>query len=84
MPQTTLPHPQPPKTYWQSLRDPQCASTALRVALVIGTLLFTINHGAALWQGQMTRQRWVSALLTYVVPYCVSVHGQHTRQSRAK
>lgn len=82
MPQTMLPQPKPSQTYWQSLRDPHYAPTALRVALMIGTLLFVINHGAALWQGQMTRQRWISAALTYIVPYGVSVHGQHSRSSR--
>lgn len=84
MSQIMLPQPKPSQTYWQSLRDPHYAPTALRVALVIGTLLFTINHGVALWQGQMTRQRWFSAALTYVVPYCVSVHGQHSRSSRPR
>ncbi|NJL49457.1 MAG: nitrate/nitrite transporter NrtS [Leptolyngbyaceae cyanobacterium SM2_5_2] len=69
-----------PKTYWQSLKDPRFVPTALRVALVIGSLLFIINHGAALWQGTMTRQRWLSGLLTYIVPYCVSIHGQYTNQ----
>jgi hypothetical protein len=71
-----------PQTYWQSLRSPKFAPTALRVALVIGSLLFIINHGVALWQGQMTRQRWLSGLLTYIVPYCVSVHGQYTNQKK--
>ncbi len=71
-----------PKTYWQSLRSPKFAPTGLRVALVIGTLLFIINHGVALWQGQMTRQRWLSGVLTYIVPYCVSVHGQYTNQRK--
>jgi hypothetical protein len=71
-----------PKTYWHSLRDPKFTPTALRVALVIGSLLFIINHGAALWQRQMTQQRWLSGLLTYIVPYCVSIHGQYTHQSK--
>jgi hypothetical protein len=71
-----------PKSYWQSLKDPKFAPTALRVALVIGSLLFIINHGAALGQRQMTRQRWLSGLLTYLVPYCVSIHGQYTNQSK--
>lgn len=85
---STLPPSPPsstrPKTYWQSLRDPQFARTAVRVALIIGTLLFVINHGLALWQGEMTRQRWFSALLTYLVPYCVSVHGQYSQRRLAQ
>jgi hypothetical protein len=39
--------------------------------------LFTINHGTALMQGKMTKGRWTSALLTYCVPYAVSIHGQY-------
>ncbi len=64
------------KHYVQSLGDRHFMSTALRVALVVGTLLFAINHGGAVVRGQMTSGRWVSVGLTYVVPYLVSVHGQ--------
>ncbi|HIK33025.1 MAG TPA: nitrate/nitrite transporter NrtS [Oscillatoriales cyanobacterium M4454_W2019_049] len=72
-----------PKSFWQCLIDPEYAKTALRVALIVGSILFAINHGIALWQGQMTQARWFSGLLTYLVPYLVSVHGQyanHTKQ----
>lgn len=69
-----------PKGFWQCLIDPDYAQTALRVALIVGSLLFVINHGIALLQGQMTQARWFSGLLTYLVPYFVSVHGQYTNQ----
>jgi len=62
--------------FTQALINPKFAPTALRVALIIGTLLLAINHGAALVQGKMTRSRWASALLTYLVPYGVNIHGQ--------
>lgn len=52
-------------------------STAIRVALVVGSILFTINHGKALIENKMTQERWISGLLTYCVPYMVSLHGQH-------
>ena len=68
--------------YLAALADPEMAGAAVRVAIVVGSLLFTINHGAALAQGKMTQGRWASALLTYCVPYCVSVHGQYTSQQR--
>ncbi|MBE7381744.1 MAG: nitrate/nitrite transporter NrtS [Leptolyngbya sp. SIO1E4] len=55
---------------------------ALRVALIVGTILFIINHGASLLQGKMTAGRWASALLTYCVPYGVSIHGQYMAQHR--
>lgn len=66
----------------QALRDRKLAPTALRVALVVGSLLFTINHGAALAKGEMNRTRWLSGLVTYLVPYSVSIHGQNSSRSR--
>ena len=66
----------------QILFDPKLAPTALRVSLIVGSILFTINHGAALAKGKMTKNRWLSGLITYLVPYSVSIHGQHTSRSR--
>ena len=73
-----------PQTYWQSLGDREFVPTALKVALVIGSILFTLNHGWALVQGQMTRERWISGGVTYVVPYLVSIHGQHISKTRLR
>jgi hypothetical protein len=63
--------------YLVALGNPAMMRMAIRVAIVVGSVLFTINHGAALVQGKMTKGRWVSALLTYCVPYAVSIHGQY-------
>ncbi|MGB3309881.1 MAG: nitrate/nitrite transporter NrtS [Nodosilinea sp.] len=65
------------KRYFVALATPHLAVRALRVALVVGTLLFVINHGAAVRSGTMTQARWISAGLTYLVPYAVSIHGQY-------
>ncbi|MDB9528329.1 nitrate/nitrite transporter NrtS [Oscillatoria sp. CS-180] len=70
------------KGYLTALVNPTLMSMALRVALVVGSILFTINHAAALVQGQMTQGRWISAVLTYCVPYAVSIHGQYVSQQR--
>ncbi|WOD38957.1 nitrate/nitrite transporter NrtS [Nodosilinea sp. E11] len=67
--------------YLKALVTPHLASRALRVAGVIGTLLFAINHGPALRSGTMTPSRWISAGLTYLVPYAVSIHGQFVGRS---
>ena len=64
------------------LTNPMFASSAIRVALVVGSILFTINHGAALIQGNMTLDRWLSALLTYCIPYIVNIHGQYTTYAK--
>ena len=70
------------KAFGRSLFDPKLVPTALKVALIVGTVLLLINHGHALLQGQMTRDRWVSAHLSYFVPYVVNIHGQFISLSR--
>lgn len=70
------------KKFWGSLVNPQFIPTGIKVALVVGSMLFLINHGNALIQGQMSRDRWISALLTYCVPYMVSIHGQSINHRR--
>jgi hypothetical protein len=70
--------------YLRALVTPHLASRAVRVAFVIGTLLFAINHGAAVRSRTMTQARWISAGLTYLVPYAVSIHGQFMGQGGSK
>ncbi|MFW6358961.1 MAG: nitrate/nitrite transporter NrtS [Chroococcales cyanobacterium] len=71
------------KDYLKSLGNPKFRPVAAKVAILVGSILFTINHGSALIQGKMTRGRWISGILTYVVPYCVSIHGQYTNRSNS-
>jgi hypothetical protein len=68
--------------YLAALVDLRFRGQAMKVALLVGTVLFTINHGPALKSGLMTRQRWISALLTYLVPYAVNIHGQYVALAR--
>ncbi len=68
--------------YLRSLGDRQFMPTAIKVAFVVGSLLFTINHGWAVLHGQMTRDRWTAGLLTYLVPYMVNIHGQYVSRAR--
>lgn len=70
------------KTFLQGLRDPDMRPAALKVALIVGTVLFSINHGKAFIEGNMNRARWISSVLTYVVPYCVNIHGQVSNQRK--
>ena len=72
------------KNFCLSLTDKELMPTALKVALIIGSVLFIINHGAAVVKKQMTRGRWLSAGFTYLVPYVVNIHGQHTARARQK
>ena len=49
--------------------------TAIKVALVVGTILALINHGPALLALEVSRQQILQITLTYLVPYCVSTHS---------
>jgi len=73
----------PLKEFCAALFNKELMPTALKVSVVVGSILFTINHGSALVQGKMSNDRWVSGFLTYLVPYCVNIHGQYTMRSRS-
>lgn len=55
------------------LFKPQQAN-ALKFAIIVGSLLFTLNHGSTVVKGKMTAQRWFSSVLSFVVPYLTSVY----------
>lgn len=66
------------KEYIDSLFDKEFISTGLKTALFVGSLLFLINHGFALLRGEMDRERWMSVVMTYAMPYLVNVYGQYS------
>ena len=47
-------------------------SQALRVSLIVGTVLALINYWDAI---ALTLNEWVKIGLTYLVPYCVSTYS---------
>jgi len=64
-----------------TLAQERCRIKAMRVALCVGTLLFTINHGSAVINNEMSTVRWASGILTYAVPFMVSIHGQSSKRT---
>lgn len=50
----------------------QVVSGALKVALIVGTILAIINHGDKILALSLTDQDILKIILTYCVPYCVS------------
>ena len=70
------------KDFLMAWTGPEFRPTALRVALVVGSVLFMVNHGNAAINGKMSRDRWMAACLTYLVPYTVSIHGQFSAHSK--
>ncbi len=55
----------------------------VRIALVVGTILFAINHGDTLASGRVTVAVIIKGLLTYVVPFIVSNVGVLIATQRA-
>ncbi len=51
------------------------AKRALRVSLVVGTLLVLINHGEDFLGGTSKGTAIYQIVLTYLVPYCVSTYS---------
>jgi len=49
---------------------------SIRMALIVGTILGIINHGQAIVTGHFTSDRLFSLLLTYCVPFSVSLFSQ--------
>ena len=50
----------------------QVATRAIKVALIVGTILALINHGDVIFSGNLTLVCIAKMLLTYCVPYTVS------------
>lgn len=57
-----------------ALRRPVVLS-ALKLSLLVGTVLAAINHGPALLEGGLDRGRYLQIALTYLVPYGVSTYS---------
>ena len=56
---------------------------ALKVALVVGTLLNTINSYDVFWHGNFTTRNVLRIVLTYITPFCVSLYSSVKATQRA-
>lgn len=64
-----------------SIQDRDARFVAIWVAVVVGSCLEAINQGIPLLLGEpMTAGRWISAIITPIVPFIVSCHGQGMRK----
>ena len=63
--------------YWQrffrAMASPKIAGNAVKVSLVVGTLLNLINQGEYMLAGQGLMMG--NALLNYLVPFCVACYS---------
>ena len=74
--------PRADRPSWSSLRDvprvvlwPPHLKKTLLVALVVGTVLFTINQLDVVLAHRATPFVWMKIALTYCVPFAVSNYG---------
>ena len=49
---------------------------SIKMALIVGTILALINHGQAMFTGHFTFNQLVPLLITYCVPFTVSMYSQ--------
>jgi hypothetical protein len=49
---------------------------AIKLALIVGTILALINHGQAFFTGHFTYDQLVPILITYCVPFTVAMYSQ--------
>lgn len=54
---------------------PEVFKTALRISLVVGTILALINHSPAIFTLTLSPQNLFQILLTYLVPFGVSTYS---------
>ena len=48
---------------------------ALKMSLIVGSILALINHGDAIFEGILTRGNVCQIILTFLVPYSVSTYS---------
>ncbi|MEO1837412.1 MAG: nitrate/nitrite transporter NrtS [Akkermansiaceae bacterium] len=63
------------ESWLQTARRAEIVRSAVKVSLVVGTVLLVINQADALLSGSITKGMIAKILLTYFVPYCVSTYA---------
>ncbi|HAU67167.1 MAG TPA: hypothetical protein DCW52_02085 [Gammaproteobacteria bacterium] len=64
------------KTGWlHEARRRDVVLRSAKVAILVGTILTTINQGNTLFYGVFSADLWWKIPLTFCVPYCVSTYA---------
>ena len=58
--------------------------TIITIAVIVGTILFSINQLDVVLRGDADAGVWIKAAVTYVVPVCVSSAGVLTGTRRGR
>jgi len=53
----------------------EVVTTAVKLALIVGTILGLINHGPDIINNTLTSEQIIQILITYLVPYSVSTYS---------
>ena len=59
----------------QALKQKTLHYRAIIIALIVGSILCLINQGDFLLHGNTHEISWIKILLTYLVPYLVSLYS---------
>jgi hypothetical protein len=57
------------------IKYPPYLKKTVRIALIVGSVLFVINHLDEVVRGQATLAVWIKGAATYLVPFCVANMG---------
>ena len=63
------------RSFWSLALDKAVATRAFRVALFVGVILSTINHGDRIVTGTLDSSALFKIPLTFLVPYVVSTYS---------
>ncbi len=63
------------RLFFKHAYDPVCVKRSIKVALIVGTILFLINHFDELYYMTLNTTNIFQIGLTYLVPYLVSTFG---------
>jgi hypothetical protein len=55
--------------------QPKVYRTALKVGLLVGTILALINHSSAVFSLSLSAQNILQIILSYLIPYSVSTYS---------
>jgi hypothetical protein len=63
------------------MMEKECIIRALKVALLVGTLLAVINHFSSIISGTLGGGEILQILVTYAVPYSVSSYSSAAQEA---
>ncbi len=60
---------------WNLIFSKQVVKTAIKLSLIVGTILGFINHGPDIIGHTLTHSQKIQIMVTYLVPYSVSTYS---------